>query len=76
MEMDDYMEDMEFKNKQKITTTISTHNNVDYLKLAVKSVRQNAYYKDMPLIVHAENCSDGTDEWLEENKNNMIWKYT
>ena len=45
MEMDDYMEDMEFKNKQKITTTISTHNNVDYLKLAVKSVRQNAYYK-------------------------------
>ena len=25
-----------------ITTTISTNNNLDYLKLAVKSVRQNA----------------------------------
>ena len=50
-----------------ITTTISTNNNLDYLKLAVKSVRQNAYYKDMPIIVHAENCTDGTDEWLKTN---------
>jgi len=50
-----------------ITTTISTNNNLDYLKLAVKSVRQNAYHKDMPVIVHAENCNDGTDEWLETN---------
>ena len=22
----------------------------------------------MPFIIHAENCDDGTDEWLEENK--------
>ena len=51
----------------KITTTISTNNNLDYLKLAIKSVRQNAYYKDMPIIVHAENCTDGTDEWLKTN---------
>ena len=50
-----------------ITTTISTNNKLDYLKLAVKSVRQNAYYKDMPIIVHAENCTDGTDEWLKIN---------
>ena len=50
-----------------ITTTISTNNNLDYLKLALKSVRQNAYYKDMPIIVHAENCTDGTDEWLKTN---------
>ena len=53
--------------KHKITTAISTNNNFEYLKLAIKSVRQNCYYKDMPLIVHAENCNDGTDEWLEEN---------
>jgi glycosyltransferase involved in cell wall biosynthesis len=52
----------------KITTCISTNNNINYLKLAIKSVRQNAYYKDMPIIVHAENCNDGTDSWLEENK--------
>ena len=63
--------DMENKNKKKfkhkITTAISTNNNFEYLKLAIKSVRQNCYYKDMPLIVHAENCNDGTDEWLKEN---------
>lgn len=52
----------------KITTCISTNNNLNYLKLAVKSVRQNAYYKNMPIIIHAENCDDGTDEWLEEVK--------
>jgi GT2 family glycosyltransferase len=51
----------------KITTTISTNNNLDYLKLAIKSVRQNAYYKDMPIIVHAENCTDGTFNWLDSN---------
>jgi GT2 family glycosyltransferase len=51
----------------KITTCISTNNNLNYLKLAIKSVRQNAYYKDMPIIVHAENCNDGTDIWLKEN---------
>ena len=51
----------------KITTTISTNNNLDYLKLAIKSIRQNAYYKDMPIIVHAENCNDGTYTWLDSN---------
>ena len=54
--------------KHKITTTISCNNNLDYLKLAIKSVRQNCYYKDMPFIIHAENCDDGTDEWLKNNK--------
>ena len=48
----------------KITTCISSNNNLEYLKLAVKSVRTNAYYNDMPIIVYAENCTDGTDEWL------------
>ena len=47
---------------------IPSFNNLNYLKLAIKSVRQNAYYKDMPIIVHTENCTDGTDKWLEENK--------
>jgi len=54
--------------KNKITTCISSYNNLPYLKLAIKSVRQNAYFKDMPMIIHAENCSDGTNEWLEKNK--------
>lgn len=52
----------------KVTTCITTNNNLNYLKLAVKSVRQNAYYKEQPIIVYAENCEDGTDEWLAENE--------
>ena len=54
--------------QHKITTCISSNNNLEYLKLAINSVRQNAYYKDMPIVIHAENCNDGTDEWLKENK--------
>lgn len=51
-----------------ITFCLSTFNTINYLKLVVKSVRQNSYYKDAPFVVYAENCTDGTDEWLEENK--------
>jgi GT2 family glycosyltransferase len=51
-----------------ITTCIGTNNTLPYLKLAVESVRKNHYFKDSPLIVCAENCTDGTNEWLEQNK--------
>ena len=58
-------------SKYQITTCISSFNNLNYLKLAIKSVRQNAFYNDMPINVHAENCIDGTNEWLEENKEKL-----
>jgi GT2 family glycosyltransferase len=51
-----------------ITFCISTYNNLNYLKLAIESVKKNSYFKDAPFIIHAENCTDGTNEWLEENK--------
>ena len=57
--------------KHKITTCISSNNNLEYLKLAVKSVRQNAYFKDMPIVIYAENCTDGTNEWLSNNQYNL-----
>ena len=50
-----------------ITFCISTYNNKPYLELAIQSVRQHSYWKNAPFIIHAENCSDGTDERLEEN---------
>lgn len=55
------------KENSPITHCISTYNNLPYLKIAIDSVRKNSYYKDAPFIVHAENCTDGTNEWLEEN---------
>ena len=51
-----------------ITFCISTYNNLPYLKIAINSVRKNSYFKDAPFIIHAENCTDGTNEWLLENK--------
>jgi len=51
-----------------LTFCISTYNNLPYLRLAIESVRKNSYFKDAPFIIHAENCTDGTDEWLEEVK--------
>lgn len=51
-----------------ITFCISTYNNLPYLKLAIQSVRKNSYFKDAPFIIHAENCTDGTNEWLYENQ--------
>ena len=52
-----------------ITFCLSTFNTINYLKLAIKSTRENSYHKDAPFVVHAENCTDGTNEWLEEVKN-------
>lgn len=58
-----------------ITNCISTYNNLPYLKLAVKSVRENSYFKNTPFIIHAENCTDGTDKWLEENAKKYNLEY-
>lgn len=58
-----------------ITTCITTNNNLDYLKLAVQSVRKNAFYKDQPIVIYAENCVDGTNEWLQSNSKNLNLTY-
>jgi len=55
------------KHSSPLTFCISTHNNLPYLKIAIDSVRKNSYFKDSPFIIHAENCIDGTNEWLVEN---------
>jgi GT2 family glycosyltransferase len=58
-----------------LTFCISTYNNLPYLKIAVESVRRNSYYKDAPFIIHAENCTDGTVEWLKENSDRFRLEY-
>jgi GT2 family glycosyltransferase len=62
------MEEQNIKYKYPLTFCISTYNNLDYLKLAVESVRKNSFYKEAPFIIHAENCNDGTDQWLDSVK--------
>lgn len=63
------------KPSSPLTFCISTWNNLPYLKLAIKSVRKNSYYSNAPFIIHAENCTDGTDEWLKENKEKYNLEY-
>jgi GT2 family glycosyltransferase len=56
------------KQSSPLTFCISTWNNLSYLKLAIHSVRKNSHFKDAPFIIHAENCTDGTNEWLSGNR--------
>lgn len=51
-----------------MTFCIGCCNNLNYLKLAVHSVRTYSHFKEAPLVIFAENCTDGTDEWLIANK--------
>tara|TARA_R110000824_G_scaffold246785_1_gene435945 strand:+ start:1457 stop:2353 length:897 start_codon:yes stop_codon:yes gene_type:complete len=59
----------------KITSVIPTYNNLPFLKLTVTSVRQNCYYNDMPIFIFAENCTDGTNEWLAQNADELSIEY-
>jgi GT2 family glycosyltransferase len=53
--------------ESNITTCIGTYNSLPYLKIAIESIRSNEHFKS-PLIVFADGCTDGTNEWLIENK--------
>ena len=53
--------------ESKITTCIGTYNSLPFLKLAIHSIRKNEHFHS-PLIVFADGCTDGTNEWLEEFK--------
>ena len=59
----------------KITSVIPTYNNLPFLKLTVTSVRQNCYYNDMPIFIFAENCTDGTNEWLAKSADKLKLQY-
>jgi len=63
------------KKMNKITSVIPTYNNLPFLKLTVTSVRQNCYYNDMPIVIFAENCTDGTNDWLHNYGDEFGIKY-
>lgn len=47
----------------KYTWVINSYRCLPYLKLAIKSIRENAYYQNQPIIVYTEN-DDETAEWI------------
>jgi len=56
------------QSNNPITFCIGSSNNLNYLKLAIQSIRNYSYYNQAPIIIFSENSIDGTDEWLIENK--------
>ena len=49
-----------------ISIIIPSFNNLDYLKLCIKSLKKNSYYKN-EILVHVNEGTDGTVKYLEEN---------
>jgi GT2 family glycosyltransferase len=50
--------------RSPITFCITTFNNLNYLKLAIYSIRKYSYFNESPIIIYSENSTDGTNEWL------------
>ena len=51
---------------------IPTFNNLDYLKLAIKSIKENSLYKH-EVILHINDGSDGTLEYAKKEKLNYTY---
>lgn len=47
---------------------IPSWNNIELLKLCIKSIQQNSYYQHQ-IIVHINEGKDGTINWIEQQKN-------
>lgn len=51
-------------DRQRFSILIPTWNNLDYLKLCVRSIRQHSAYNHQ-IIVHVNDGSDGTLDWVK-----------
>lgn len=52
--------------EKDITVVVPSYNNLEYLKLLFKSVRDAS--KDVQLLIYADGCTDGTEEWFHSIK--------
>ena len=50
----------------KFSVLVPTYNNLDYLKLAIKSIKENSLYKH-EIILHINDGSDGTLEYAKRH---------
>lgn len=60
-------------NEPLYTWIINSYKSLPYLKLAVESIRENAYYNNQPIIVYTENDEE-TRDWLFEQRD-ITWIY-
>lgn len=58
----------------KYTWIINTYKSLPYLKLAVESIRKNAFYKDQPIIVYTENDTETRGWLLQQNDIECVYE--
>lgn len=58
----------------KYTWILNTYKSLPYLKLAVESIRENAFYKNQPIIVYTENDIETRDWLLQQNDIECIYE--
>jgi len=61
--------------ENKISIVITNRNTLDFLKLAVRSIFENTESKDYELIIMDDNSTDGSKDWLRENRNIYNFSY-
>ena len=61
-------------NTPLYTWIINTYKSLPYLKLAVESIRENAYYKNQPIIVYTENDTETRDWLLQQSDIECIYE--
>jgi len=59
----------------KISILLTNRNTLNFLKLAIKSIRKNASNKFHELIIMDDGSNDGSKEWLKENRNKYNYSY-
>lgn len=61
-------------NDTKYTWILNTYKSLPYLKLAIESIRENAYYKNQPIIVYTENDTETRDWLLQQSDIECIYE--
>lgn len=61
-----YFHQIEELKKPTFSILIPSWNNLHLLKLCIESIRKNSFYYHQ-IIVHANEATDGTLEWIKEN---------
>jgi len=67
-----YFNKVEELKSPVFSVLIPSWNNLSLLKICVESIRKNSHFHHQ-IIVHANEATDGTLEWLKENNLSYTW---
>lgn len=61
-------------NSRKFSILIPSYNNLNYLKICINSIKKNSSYKNHEIIVHVNDGSDGTLDYIK--RENILFTYS